>query len=582
MKRHLLFLCLALSYLLSAAQIEVLQETFGGISDKNIAGTSGDLGITNMTENMIDDWKTDTDGEEGVNAILVVFFENMSADDMKAVNISKLSNEKFVSFSDPNLHDMSGRLAKWFYIPASSQPFDITFSHPRYGGGRLIGVTMDKQKIYRVTLRAAATVSLNINSTPAGAVVYLDNNKVGVTPLTIPDTPMGKHTLSLTSPDRAIADNLASTVIDVSASAATFDYNLMKKRPVTFQAKPSKAELYIEKGGKEVGKGSGTFTLDNLEYGTYKIIGNLNGERSEKMLEVNEKTATPTIVEVIPSRSIAFTAIQNNNPVDDADVNINGEYIGKTPLTKSIEFGSYNVDMTYRGYHKQGKLKVDKNSNGRYELVLPNKLKTRHNPFNIDYNIREWGLAFNYINRCYNLKVYGQSNSYKFWGDDGHDSGLQLGITYQPYFGYGQGLNTGIYWQYFFGGIDGIDANYHEHSIFIPFQYQFRFPVSRGFSLFVNGGIGFNWGIEHTIKFNEEDEEGISLGYGHNEDYDLYFPKAINFSLLFGGGIQLGPIQLEVKFQRGLTDNDDLYIADEGEKVSCKLNSWSVGIAYMF
>ena len=199
------------------AQIEVVPNSFGGISDKNVASSSGDLGITNMTENMIDDWKTDTDGEEGVNAILVVFFENMSAEDMKQVNISKLSNEKFVSFSDPDLHDMSGRLAKWFYIPASSQPFDITFSHPRFGGARLIGVTMDKKRIYQTTIRAAATVSLNINSEPSGAIVFLDNHKVGVTPITIPDTPMGKHTISLTSPDSKIADNLVSDVIDVSA-----------------------------------------------------------------------------------------------------------------------------------------------------------------------------------------------------------------------------------------------------------------------------------------------------------------------------------------------------------------------------
>ncbi len=64
------------------AQIEILQNTFGGISDNNVSGSSIDIGVTNMTEKMIDDWKTDADGED-VNAILVVFFENMSADDMK-------------------------------------------------------------------------------------------------------------------------------------------------------------------------------------------------------------------------------------------------------------------------------------------------------------------------------------------------------------------------------------------------------------------------------------------------------------------------------------------------------------------
>ncbi|MDE7096182.1 MAG: PEGA domain-containing protein, partial [Muribaculaceae bacterium] len=451
----------------------------------------------------------------------------------------------------------------------------------RFVGARLIGVTMDKKRIYRTTIRAAATVSLNINSEPSGAIVFLDNHKVGVTPITIPDTPMGKHTISLTSPDSKIADNLVSDVIDISASSANFDFNLMKKRSVTFQAQPSKAEITIEKAGKTIGKGSGTFTLDNLEYGTYKILGYLNGERSESIMEINEKTSTPTIIKVIPSRSISFTAIQNNGQVRDADINLNGEYIGKTPLTKSIEFGSYYVDMTYRGYHKHGKLKVDKNSNGRYELVLPNRLKGRHNPFNIDYPIREWGIAANYINRCYNFKVIGQNSAYNFWGDEGHENGAQLGLIYQPYFGYGQGLSTGIYWQFFMGEVEGLDAKYQEHSIFVPLQYQFRFPISRNFSLFVNAGAAFNWGVEHTLKFDDSDDN-LNLGYGTNEDYDCYFPKAINFSLIYGGGIQIGPIQIEAKFQRGLTDNDDMYTADEDEKVSCKLKTWSVGLSFMF
>lgn len=579
MKRHF-FLAAFLLYCIAAmAQIEVLQNSFGSISDKNISGSSSDIGITNMTEKMIDDWKTDADGDD-VNAILVVFFENMSADDMKEVRISKLSNEKYVSFSDTELHDMSGRLAKWFYIPQSSQQFDITFSHPRFGGARLGGITMDKHKIYRVTIRAAATVSVSINSEPSGATVFMDNNEVGHTPVTIPDVPMGKHTVSLKSPDYDIAYNLASTVIDVSATSATFDFNIMKKRSVTFVAKPSKAFLILEKGGNVIAKGSGTFSVDSLQYGTYKIIGDLNGEKSERMIEINDKTTTPTVIEVIPSRSIAFTAIQNNMPVNNADVNLNGEYIGMTPLTKSIDFGSYTVEMSYNGYHKKGKLKVDKDTEGKYELVLPNKLKSRHNPFNIDYNIREWGIAANYVNRCYNFKVNGSNHSYTFWGDEGHESGFQLGITYQPYFGYGQGLNTGIYWQYFWGDLGDGEASYNEHSIFIPVQYQFRFPITRMFSFFINAGCGINWGVDHSYKY--EGEDSINLGYGTNEEYEVYFPKAFNLAFLYGFGVQIGHIQIEAKMQRGITDNNDMYIADENDKVSCKLKTWSVGLSYMF
>lgn len=573
---------MALSFLMplfSFAQIEVLQNTFGGISDSNISGSKTDIGVTNMTEKMIDDWKTDADGEN-VNAILVVFFENMSADDMKQVNISKLSNEKFVSYSDPELHDMSGKLARWFYIPESSSPFDITFSHPRYGEARLHGATMTKNKIYKVSLRAAATVSVSINSTPSGAIVIFDNVRVGTTPCTLPDTPMGKHIISLQSPDSKIANNLDPTSIDVSATNAVFDFNLYKKKDIILKANPSKASLELSKDSKTIAKGYGTLSVKNLDYGTYKVIGYINGERSEANIEVNDRTSVPTVIDVIPSRSISFTAIQNNQQVRGATVNLDGEAIGETPFEKTLNFGNYDVEMFYMGYHKKGKLKINKDSDGKCELELPNRLKTRYNPFNIDYEIHEWGISANYINRCYSFNVNGSHAPYTMWGDEGHESGVQIGFTYQPYFGYGQGLCTGLYYQGFFGNLDEMDASYMDHSLYMPVQYQFRLPLSSNISIFANCGFGFNLGVSHEIDFG--DDEKIDVGYGHNEDYDLYFPNEFNVSLLYGFGVQFGKVQLDAKFQKGLNDNKEMYTTDGVDKVSCKLSTWSVGISYLF
>ncbi len=338
--------------------------------------------------------------------------------------------------------------------------------------------------------------------------------------------------------------------------------------------------MELHKEGQRLAKGVGQLLLDNLDYGTYKVIGYINGEKSEATLEVNDRTTFPTVIEVIPSRSISFTAIQNNEQVSGASVNLDGELIGETPFDKSINFGNYNVEMTYRGYHKKGRLRVNKDSDGKFELQLPNRLKRRYNPFNIDYEIHEWGISANYINRNYSFNVNGAHAPYTMWGDEGHESGIQIGFTYQPYFGYGQGLCTGVYYQAFFGDLSDLDATYFDHQIFIPIQYQFRLPLTTNISVFANGGIGINWGLNHEIDFGDDDK--VNVGYGYNEEYDLYFPNAFNLSVLYGLGIQFGRVQLDAKFQNGLTDNKEMYTTDGTDKVSCKLSTWSVGVSYLF
>jgi len=63
---------------------------------------------------------------------------------------------------------------------------------------------------------------------------------------------------------------------------------------------------------------------------------------------------------------------------------------------------------------------------------------------------------------------------------------------------------------------------------------------------------------------------------------DNYMPSRTSWSLLYGGGIQYKMLQVECKISRGLTDNKDMYTAEDGLNQSCKANSWSVGISLMF
>lgn len=579
----LLLLCVALS---ASADLEIVKGSFRNVNAGNKSLTESDMGSRNMTEKVVD-WKYDNDGED-VNALLVVWFENMTPEDIEATTITRLSNQKMPSFSET--HDMSedgttgSALTRWFYIPEHNSPFDIDIKNPRLGTTRLTVDKMEKHNIYGVVIRASGMTPVTVTSVPPGAQVFFDNKKVGVTPLTIPDVAFGKHSISLTAPDNAISQSVNSHVVDVSATSATFSYDMLRKKPVTFQAVPAGAQLTLTRNGKEVARGTGKMVLSDLSYGTYKVIGYLNGEKSETVVDVTANTPAVCEIRVVPSRSISFRAIQNNSPVD-ADLNIDGSYVGRTPITHNLNFGTYKVDMSYHGYHKSGRIKVGRNTDTSYQLILPNRQRSRHNPFDIDYTKREWGIAFNYVNRTYKFKSNGYTTDYDFWLREGkHEHGFQMGITYQPYFGYGQGLNTGIYWQMMIGGIDfddGDHAIYTENSLFVPLQYQFRLPLSETISLFLNAGVGMDIGFYHDMQF-DGDDESYDLGYGENEDYNLLFPGMWDFSWVFGGGVQFGCVQLEAKWKKGMTNHDHVYDPLEGAKESFKQSTWTVGISFVF
>ncbi len=562
------------------AKIEYVEGTFKSLAESNQATSGSDIGTRNMTDNVIDDWKTNTDGDD-VNAILIISFENLTPEEMKEISITSLSNGKIVSHQDKELRTTDGVLSKWFYIPYDKRPFDIDLAHPVYGTTRIPNVTMDLHKVYKAKLRADGFASVAITSKPTGATLFFDNQNMGKTPVTIPKVALGKHNVVIEPNNLNIAKKISET-IDVSPTNTSFDFNLMKHKDVVFQAEPSNAELALTQNGTVISRSKGTLRVSDLEFGTYIVKGYVGKDDNETVVEINNMTPDLVKIKVIPSTSISFTANQNNAPVSGADVNVDGVFIGQTPITHKVEYGRHMVSISHGGYSASKHFSVGKGKESAVNVKLPNRHKYRHNLFDIDYNAREWGFAFNYINRAYIYKAHGRSEKYNFYLEDKRESGIQMGITYQGYYGYGQGIQTGLYWQMFFGTPDFIDDNphYYEHALYVPLQYQFRLPLSENISIFANAGMGFTLGLENSLEFSDDDK--YSLGYGYNEDYDMLFPKQFDCSLIFGGGIQFGVIQLEAKYNLGLINQNQILEMSDIYEGSMKSSSWQVGISFLF
>lgn len=587
MKKLLLTLLLAFMATGLSAQIKYVEGSFKDNASGNVSGTSTDLGVTNLADLAIDWPQKDLDGNRKFDvSLLIIDVENTSAADLDGIS-AKLSNG--LSVIKKEVKNINGRNRLLFFVQPGD-PVDITFNSTKFGSDRISGVKLENRHIYSAKLRNATTISVTIDSDPKGAKVFWDGAEKGITPLTIPDVIMGSHNVELIASDTNLADNVKTQTIDFNKENATFYRDMRKKRDVILIVSPADATLKItDADGKLVAQtrtANGEVLLKAIPFGIYAIEGTTpQGDRQKETLTVNAQLPQRNSIRVIGSKAISFNAMQNNTTVTGASVNINGKSEQQTtPLTKDLVYGTYDVMMTYNGYTKSKKLKVDRNSSGEFMIKLPNRRRKGLNPFAIDYIKREWGIAINYVNRSYSFKQDGTSKNYNIWGDEKSMNGVQAGIVYQPYFGYGQGLSTGLYWQAFFtsAGEGSDEFNGQMHTLWIPLEYQFRLPLAQDFSIALNAGAAVEFGISNDVKFKDTDEK-INLGFGHNEDYDSYMPKGVSFQWLAGVALQWKALQLEAKMIRGLTDNDDMYTVPEGEsKVTCKANSWSVGLSFIF
>lgn len=576
--------------------LEIVTDSYRNTKDKNRDMSGADLGVTDMTAESID-WKTTDDGDD-INSILIVEFEDMAADDIKELRANASGG---VLISDVEDRIMNGKMVKWLWVPESSG-LDIDFTHPKFGAVRLSNKDFARKNVYLVKIRNTATMSINVSSDPSNAIVRLDNFEYGTTPLTIANIKTGEHVINLEHPDKALTKSVADSLIYVSSANTNFDFKLRKSRPIVFVANPKNATLRVVRDQHEYGVGRGRVALANLEYGQYIIYGDDGKVKSEKPVEVSADSPSEIEVRVIDSRVINVKALQNNLQLDGAMVTIDGKVVGNTPTSYELPYGKHKIEVSYDGDKKSKTVNVNKTSDPDVVLTLPKKTIRRFNPFEIDYHKRAWGLSINYISKTWSkspkgsgeqapdagdepvmeapadegnaTEGYTEKQNYKWGGDPGRSSGIQVGISYQPYFGYGQGLITGVYWEGIFGG--SVDDRYNMNSsIYIPLQYQFRLPLHTNTSVYVNFGASATFGIYNGLyskkeySENEKSEPSVNLHYGGD------YPKAVDCALLYGFGFQWKGLQIDVKFSNGLLNLSD------NKSYSCKSQSMIIGLSYV-
>lgn len=111
---------------------------------------------------------------------------------------------------------------------------------------------------------------LSIVSNPGVADTYLDGRPIGQTPLYLPQTLIGSHTLKLSK--SGCADWTGNVTIS-EGQVAEVNATLQSGAPVTFTSNASDAQLYVD--GTLMGSANGTY---DLSFGSHNIVCKASGK----------------------------------------------------------------------------------------------------------------------------------------------------------------------------------------------------------------------------------------------------------------------------------------------------------------
>ena len=146
----------------------------------------------------------------------------------------------------------------------------------------------------RITLKAPSPIngSLSISSAPDFAEVYLDGIHIGQTPLYLPETLIGSHTLKISN--SGCADWTGNVNVE-EGQIAEINATLQSGAPVTFTSNVAGAQLYLD--GVLLGPANGTY---DVAFGSHTAMCRVPGK--------SDITKTINVSQSGGDRSVAFAS----------------------------------------------------------------------------------------------------------------------------------------------------------------------------------------------------------------------------------------------------------------------------------
>jgi eukaryotic-like serine/threonine-protein kinase len=219
--------------------------------------------------------------------------------------------------------------------------------------------------------RKAALASVNIESTPTDAEVYVNGDSEGKTPLRL-ELPLGEHLVEMALKDH---EDWKSRI----------QLNEAREYPVKAELKPVRAaeaatlKIETDPGGASVfvnGERKGASPSDiSLPVGTYQISTKLDGymDWSEEM-ELSELKSYPLMIRLQPAVKNATLRVVSTP--SGAEVQVEGKLLGRTPVSTTLPTGTRTVRISMPGFQDRfEKVQMDEPREYAVEATLERILK---------------------------------------------------------------------------------------------------------------------------------------------------------------------------------------------------------------
>jgi hypothetical protein len=187
--------------------------------------------------------------------------------------------------------------------------------------------------------------SLEVSSNPSGAEVYLNDEFVGYTPITMEALYPGIYYVRLEMTGYESWEKL----FDIKEGETTYiSHNLDSSvgGAYSINTEPDGAEIYFD--GEF--KGYSDKVLENLPIGQHEVTLVLDGYQDYRKVVYIQEGMSQSLTHVFEPMPTTGTVVMESVP-SNADVYMNGGYVGRTMLTlEETEPGTYNVTVKKVGY----------------------------------------------------------------------------------------------------------------------------------------------------------------------------------------------------------------------------------------
>ncbi len=356
--------------------------------------------------------------------------------------------------------------------------------------------------------------SVNFNSKPGGANVFIDGNYAGKTPFYVDSVIVGNHKV------RFFLDGYADYVKNVLFKYDTLNelFVQMKNRfRVTLESVPSHAEIWIN--GDYAGK-----TPLKTEL--------LNGENNIKLVKKNFETFTKTIdvskegVRLFHLEKQKYTLSITTRP-SGATVKINGKNMGKTPATLTLPYGHHKVSFkTERHFPRKKKINLDEDMDISYRLArtVAGYIGVAYIMDEAEYSLLKVGIDFGWTYKNAPRLLTGVGLFYNEAENIDFDDVRNINVTdYEPL------------------DIEHLQTDgFIEKSLYAPFLRMGYLITKRPVKLTITASILYYHVSGYNVYISDKDYEG-SYGLPLDPEQNFYDDQFLidRWELVYSAGLKL-------------------------------------------